>query len=187
MPEGSRFDRCSWHRCQTSCVDEIELCAYHFRLAGETFIEKRSIFGAAAMTERRERREREAAERAASMPVADPDAWSRRRSVVYYVRVGDHVKIGYTTHLRSRVCALRVDKDAVLAVEPGWKSREAKRHAQFAAERQGRRENFNPSPRLLKHIEAIRSQFGEPYGYAQRRIDAAGPKPVAKAPLLFQA
>lgn len=175
MTEGSRFDRCNWIGCRASCVDEIELCWYHYRLVGETFLEKSSAFGASALAASRERRAQEAAERAASMP--DPEAWPKLRSVVYYVRVGEHVKIGYTTYLPSRISQLRVDRDAVLAVEPGWKNREAKRHLQFADERQGRRENFNPSRRLMAHIDAIRSKFGEPWAYADRRVKAAGPQP----------
>lgn len=175
MYEGSRFDRCRWRGCQAECVDEIELCWYHFRLAGQTFIEKRSAFGAAALAERRAARE--AAERDAVK--IDPNDWPRRRSVVYYVRLGDRVKIGYTIHLRERVSQFRVERDALLAVEPGWREKEAERHAQFAAERQGRRGEFNPSRRLLAHIDVVRSKYGEPWEYAARRVQAAGPQPLA--------
>lgn len=175
MEHGSRFDRCRWLGCEAECVDEIELCWYHFRLAGETFIEKRSVFGAAALAERRRQREEE---EAARQPRVTTEDWWRERSVVYYVRTGNHIKIGYTIHLRERINSLRVDRDALLAVEPGWREKEAERHAQFAAERQGRRENFNPSRRLLAHVDVVRAKHGEPWGYAQRRVKAAGPDPV---------
>lgn len=179
MREGSRFDRCRWRGCEAECVDEIELCWYHFRLAGETFFDKRSAFGSAALAERHAAREAEAAARAAARvePVMTREDWWRERSVVYYVRIHDHVKIGYTIHLRERISALRVARDTVLAVEPGWREREAERHTQFAAERQGKREDFNPSRRLLAHIDIVRSKFGEPWGYAERRVTAAGPEP----------
>lgn len=178
MQERSRFDRCNWRGCQASCVDEIELCWYHFRLAGETFIEKRSIFGAAALTERRKVREQEAADRVPQMSRED---WWKTRSVVYYVRINDHVKVGYTVNLRERVNSLRVDRSALLAVEPGWRETEHDRHEQFAAERQGRREDFNPSRRLLGHIDVVRAKYGEPWAYTQRRVKAAGPEPVTRA------
>lgn len=177
MYEGSRFDRCRWRGCQAECVDEIELCWYHFRLAGEAFIESRSIFGSAALAERKA--EREAAEAARRAALPDPDEWRRKRSVVYYVRIVDHVKIGYTIHLPSRIHSLRVDRSAVLAVEPGWREIEAERHATFAAERVSKRENFNPSRRLLAHIDLVRSKYGEPFEYASRRVTLAGPEPVA--------
>ena len=171
MHEGSRFDRCRWRGCQTECVDEIELCSYHFRLAGETFVEKRSIWGAGALAERRA--EREAVE-ATRPPALSKDDWSRSRSVVYYVRTGDHVKIGYTIHLRERISSLRVDRAALLAVEPGWREVEASRHELFTVERQGRRENFNPSRRLMAHIDVVRSKYGDPWEFAKRRVAAAG-------------
>lgn len=84
------------------------------------------------------------------------------RSQVYYVRIGDHVKIGYSINMHQRLSALRVNRDAVLATEPGGRDLERQRHAQFAAERVGRREDFNPSRRLLAHIEAVRAKHGEP-------------------------
>lgn len=176
MSEYSRFDRCRWYGCDAECVDEIELCWYHFDLAGRTFIETRSIFGAAALTARRERMERRQAEIAANSP--SPDEWPRKRSVVYYVRIGDHVKIGYTTILPARIGQLRVDRDALMAVEAGWRDKEAERHAQFADERVGRREDFNPSRRLLTFIDALRHQHGDPWEYAARRVKAAGPRPL---------
>ena len=173
MMEGSRFDRCRWVGCHASCVDEIELCHYHFRLIGETFIEKRSIWGATAMAQRSDQREQERAEMAAKQITRED--WYRNRSVVYYVRLGDQLKIGYTIHLSARVSQLRVGPDALLAVEPGWRDQEALRHRQFADERQGRRENFNPSRRLLAHVDAVRSKYGDPWDYTKRRVKAAGP------------
>lgn len=85
-----------------------------------------------------------------------------KQSQVYYVRIGDHVKIGYTTNVRARMNQLRVDISEVLATEPGDRDLERRRHREFAEERQGRRENFNPSRRLLAHIEALKEQHGEP-------------------------
>lgn len=104
--------------------------------------------------------------------VIDPDRERRRRdsiirageqhrldgSVVYYVRLGDHVKIGTTVNLTLRLRALYLDHDAslLLAVEPGGFELEQIRHEQFDAERvHANRELFNPSPRLLAHIDSL--------------------------------
>lgn len=79
--------------------------------------------------------------------------------VVYYVRLGDHIKIGTTSNLTARLNSLYVDHDPdlLLAVEPGGRDLESQRHSEFAAERvYANRELFNPSPRLLSHITAIR-------------------------------
>jgi len=81
-------------------------------------------------------------------------------SVVYYVRLGDHVKIGTTTNLPARLASFYVDHDpnALLGSEPGGRDVEARRHLEFAAERVYRnRELFNPSPRLLAHIASLKA------------------------------
>lgn len=85
-----------------------------------------------------------------------------RDSVVYYVRIGGYIKIGYTTKLRERMRSLRVDPDALLAIEPGGRDEERRAHAWFAPERIGRWENFEPSARLLAHVEALREQYDLP-------------------------
>jgi len=51
-------------------------------------------------------------------------------SVVYYVRFGDRVKIGYSTNLDGRLKA--IPHDEVLATEPGTIQDERARHAAFA-------------------------------------------------------
>ena len=93
---------------------------------------------------------------------AERKAAFERQSQVYYVRIGDHIKIGYTVNMYQRLIGLRVSAEDVLATEPGARALEAQRHAEFAAERIGRKENFNPSPRLLAHIEAVKAEHGEP-------------------------
>lgn len=79
-----------------------------------------------------------------------------RRAVVYYLDLGDRIKIGFTTNLPERVAALRLDQDVVMATEPGGRDVERRRHEQFADERYGRREDFAPSDRLLQHIWSLR-------------------------------
>lgn len=72
--------------------------------------------------------------------------------VVYYLRLASgHIKIGYTTNIKQRMANLRCSDDALLATEPGGREVEARRHAQFADERIGRKEDFEASPRLLAH------------------------------------
>ena len=90
------------------------------------------------------------------------DEATQAQSQVYYVRTGDHVKIGYSVNLAQRLTALRLHPDAVLATEPGGRELERQRHLEFADERVGRREDFNPSRRLLAHIEAVREEHGPP-------------------------
>lgn len=83
-------------------------------------------------------------------------------SVVYYVRLGRHVKIGTTVNLKQRIESFRtvypLEDVELLAAEPGGPSLERERHRQFGEERiSAKRELFNPSRRLLAHIEEIKA------------------------------
>jgi hypothetical protein len=85
------------------------------------------------------------------------------QSVVYYARIGDVIKIGYTSNLRQRLGALRIYDEDLLATEPGGRERETERHAQFMGERiDPRREDFRPSKQLTSHIAQLVAIFGPP-------------------------
>jgi hypothetical protein len=80
-------------------------------------------------------------------------------SLVYYVELpGDRIKIGTTKNLPRRLNALRVDRGAVLATEPGGVGHERRRHRQFAAYRIGEREDFRDVPALREWIADLRHE-----------------------------
>lgn len=88
-------------------------------------------------------------------------ARSEGRVVVYYIRIGDYIKIGTTTNLRMRMSILQPDE--VLATEPGYTEVESMRHQQFRHLRiRPKSERFHPAQELLEHIEMIRGHYGEP-------------------------
>jgi hypothetical protein len=95
----------------------------------------------------------------------EPQAWAERRklyeaqSMVYYVRIRDTIKIGYTVNMQARFAGLMVDE--LLATEPGGEDLEGMRHRQFAALRI-RGERFQPGPDLMSHITMLREHYGEP-------------------------
>lgn len=84
---------------------------------------------------------------------------------VYYVRLDDQrIKIGFTSHLKRRLSQLRVDHDALLAIEPGGRDVEQQRHQAFTADRIHRgREDFRPSPELLAWINQLRATHALPH------------------------
>ena len=75
-------------------------------------------------------------------------------SVVYYMRVGNRVKIGYSTNLASRIASVMPEE--VLAVEPGGRMLEGVRHRQFADLRVTR-EWFRHEGALVAHIEKLQA------------------------------
>lgn len=83
---------------------------------------------------------------------------------VYYVRIGDSIKIGTTGNLEQRMSQLMADE--ILAAEPGDRDLERARHRQFAHLRV-RGERFRPANDLMTHVEDIRHRFGLPAGSMQ--------------------
>lgn len=82
-----------------------------------------------------------------------------RPQVVYYLRLGNRIKIGTSTNLLSRLQS--IPHDELLAVEPGSNARERARHAQFAQLRTAG-EWFRDHPTLRKHIAQVRAAHGAP-------------------------
>lgn len=151
---------CCWPGCQSEHEPDLPLCESHYREVGLHFISHNTVGGAAWQVVER-RQQREAHERLLAQQIEIGKAATARRrevaerSVVYYVRTGRYVKIGYTSDLKRRLHSLRLDPAAVLATEPGGRDLEAQRHAEFAEERLGRREDFAPSLRLQEHIREL--------------------------------
>lgn len=140
MPEDETDGSCCVPGCRSEIEDrwEIPVCRRcSMRIASR-------VFNAAART-------------SAPAPIHQPPP-----SVVYYLDLGQHIKIGFTTNLQQRLNALRADKDQLLAIEPGGRDVERARHDQFAHERLDRRENFRISDRLTDHVQRIRADYGLP-------------------------
>ena len=86
--------------------------------------------------------------------------------VVYYIQVGENIKIGRTTNLLRRMQALCAQPEQVLAVEPGvvvdGVNREIERHREFAEWRIPGTELFTPNAALHRHIQTAVAMFGDP-------------------------
>jgi hypothetical protein len=106
-------------------------------------IEDRMIVAAEAM--RQDRHARTERQRRA------PDVF-----VVYYLQVGEAIKIGYTANLPTRLRTYPPHAK-LLTYEPGGPALEAQRHKEFAEDLTAGREWFAPSDRLLAHIAEIKA------------------------------
>ena len=80
-------------------------------------------------------------------------------SVIYFIRFGDRVKIGYTTKLERRLKQL--PHDEVLAVVPGSRDDERALHARFAAFRVTG-EWFTYTEPLRSHVLQIQADSTDP-------------------------
>lgn len=154
-PAYSQRRRCCVPRCDGVMRDDSPLptCdACGWKIAQEFRLE----IQAEAAKAQSEHLRKVVAKRREILADGSPDGW------VYYVQIEDYIKIGFTIQLRQRMRGLRVSPDRLLAAEPGPPSLERERHAEFAAERIHRRENFRPTERLMVHIEAVRAEHGVP-------------------------
>ncbi|MEV4970580.1 helix-turn-helix domain-containing protein [Streptomyces scopuliridis] len=110
-----------------------------------------------------------------------------KRSIVYYIRRGELIKIGTTVNPVARFKALMPDE--ILAFEPGGVEEEARRHRQFNWCRVAKRgEYFRQAERLMKHIATLRELHGEPdvgwpsivnlgTGYVRTKVKVQLPEP----------
>lgn len=115
--------------------------------------------------------------------------------VVYYVGVGDRIKIGRTKrhNLTTRLSGLHAE--VLFAIEPGGSETELRRHEQFAHRRLDG-EWFSPGSDLLDHIQSLegletlpplprrcRDGRGNPYGRSRRRpVRTAVVEPLIRPP-----
>lgn len=74
--------------------------------------------------------------------------------VVYYMRIGNRVKIGYSTNLTLRLQT--INPEELMATEPGGASVEKRRHDEFRQLRT-RGEWFHLDGPLIQHIAALRT------------------------------
>lgn len=79
---------------------------------------------------------------------------------VYYVRLGDRVKIGWSGNVTRRVRELPTEQ--LLAIEPGDRQLEHDRHVQFDHLSAAGREWFRLAPDLLTHVIQVRQDHGVP-------------------------
>lgn len=97
-------------------------------------------------------RERDAAHRARERAAQVDRVRGDNPGFVYYLQVGDRIKIGYSTDVKKRMRAYPPDSK-LLAVEGGSPQLEAQRHREFAGSLVAGREWFRPDSVLLEHID----------------------------------
>ena len=92
--------------------------------------------------------------------------------VIYYVEVGSHIKIGWTSDLTKRMRSYPPNS-RLLASHPGLRADETQVHRKFAAWRSHGAEWYVLAPVLLDHIKRVVAEHGPP------EVVDFGAKPVA--------
>lgn len=102
-----------------------------------------------------EAREREAQE---SANRTERRTFMTMPGTIYYLMVGDLVKIGYSIDFEQRLKQYPPNVE-VLATHPGTRETERQMHHKFLHRVAKGREWFTPCSEIDQHIEAVRSQF----------------------------
>lgn len=95
---------------------------------------------------------------------------------VYYVQLGDRIKIGYASDVAARLKAYPPGTK-LLATHPGTLALERDMHQQFRGSRAAGREWYYQHQDLLDHIAEVVRQFGEPGKHGLSRL-ATGIRPA---------
>lgn len=86
---------------------------------------------------------------------------------VYYLAIGQHVKIGYSTDVRRRMADYPPGSE-LLAVEPGPPELERQRHREFAGSLLDGREWFRQDTALQEHVDHLVQVHGDPRRFRHR-------------------
>jgi hypothetical protein len=111
--------------------------------------------------------------------------------VIYYLQVGGHIKIGWTSQLERRMRNYPPNT-TLLAVHSGTRSDERQLHRKFAVHRSHGNEWYPLVPVILDHIKRVVAEHGEPPAVAfgakavqVRRPTSTKPQVKAKAAPVF--
>jgi len=155
---------CCWPTCSLPAMRHAEgwkLCPEHTHLAWSTVQDSKELPEISEWEIKREALKRERREKA--------DAARAERGVqpgfIYYLRIGDQVKIGYAADVRKRMRAYPPDAQ-LLAVHPGTPDLEKVMHRNFEHCLAAGREWFDPAPPLMEHIANVVSVHGSPAQHA---------------------
>lgn len=158
--ETAHLTACAYPGCRNGMMFHVgPVCHEHALLIAEAVnrSQAKPITEAHAAAALRRQRDDERARQLAESRGTQP-GW------IYYVRIGDRVKIGYSTDVKRRMGEYPPES-RLLAVHPGTRKLETEMHQRFAGSRAAGREWFRETVEITEHIAQVLDQFGEPTGH----------------------
>ena len=175
----TRGGRCTVDRCSEKIWEDTPLCKKHaydmwFKVELNKHIEEdrriheelkeKAILRQAALEEDNDRSERLKdqilRETWRNRAIAEETAveFSTKPGTIYYLHVGDHIKIGYSSNLQERIKSYP-PTSRLLAAHPGTVETERSMHNKFFNHLAHRREWFHPAPEIEEHIKTVHHLF----------------------------
>lgn len=100
--------------------------------------------------------------------------------LIYYLQVGDYIKVGYTSNAKRRGSEYPPGSKLLLSY-PGSREDEKRLHEKFVAYREAGREWYMDAAEIREHIEEMKAQHGRFEAGLQRRA-RHDPTPVSPRP-----
>lgn len=168
LAEAERRTRCVFDYCSRYCSEKFDapLCDEHV-LQVWSLVQAQHA-NSVARSQARLAEERKAATRDERMSAP---------GTIYYLRVGDHIKVGYASHLESRLAAYPPTAE-LLATHPGTLRDEQALHKRFTTHRVAGREWYAPATPILEHIDTIIAHHGKPKRPEPLQVAPKQPRPV---------
>lgn len=163
--------RCMWPGCQqyTMWSPQTKLCSTHLAIViryGSDDMAARRILHTMTGSVENER------------PIPPmPKPASPQQGTVYYVKVGEHIKVGWTSDMEQRMRSYPPNS-ILLATEPGTRADEKRRHKTLAAHRSHGNEWYVPAPSVLHHLDMVKAKHGEPdpAAFAAKPVEIPQPR-----------
>lgn len=168
--DGSR--PCIFLECMNESSDRyyLPLCQGHIlavwaAVEGDMREAGISVEGALQIEAEEYQRQEDEKEERRKQKLAEIDGW------VYYIKIGDHIKIGHTKDLYQRFARYPPNAE-ILAYHEGSRADERWMHHKFAAYLATGREWFNDVTEIRQHIAKVIRKHGQP----DIKIQRLGPK-----------
>lgn len=172
--------QCQWRKCpkegQQQTAIALPFCADHLRVITTATAKVRAIEVVIAEQRQADRVTRQVD--LVSIVEKSTEPSQPKLGWLYFVRVDDLIKIGYTTNLYQRLRHYPPNA-VVLATQPGTMKMEKALHGQFRFALAKGREWFHVRPEIVEHIAGVVAAYGEPSADLQDRYrDANRPHNV---------
>lgn len=154
--------RCIWHRCDTEVASGllyVPLCYEHATFVHDE-VEAHADRVSLIVERRRERFMAEQLAARGLQPYVPPKP-EPKPEIIYYLQVGGHIKIGWTSDLGKRMRSYPPNTE-LLAIHPGRRADERALHKRFAVHRSHGQEWYPLVPVLLDHIKRVIAEHGQP-------------------------
>lgn len=169
--EPDSYAECAFQLCHEECTNRYPLpfCHQHVLYIWSMVDQDMRESGRTAADVEAEKRQIQDDRAARVRAAMKADAAKRGvPGMIYYLRIGEYIKIGYTANPRRRGGEYPPGSELLLTY-PGSPEDEKRLHQKFSAYREAGREWYMDAAEIREHIDEIQSQHGSFNAGMQRR------------------